>query len=198
MAPQVRKPPPDRPHVVQQRAVRGGQGANPPPFAHNVTNELESPVQHLDTLWKMVSAASTVRDLAQEARSYEFFVPTPGTFYLHAEQATVRIARWQHPKISVRVSLQAGFGWRLKTDQDEAGVYLVAKRRAVVGSMARSNFEVMVPQQTYLVLRLEPGGVLLDNVQGTLHISPPDSSQHMQIAPQALPESTSGDDTRSE
>jgi len=147
-------------------------------------------VQHLDTLWKMVNAASTVRNLAQETRNLEFFVPTPGTFYLHAEDATVRVARWNQPKISIRMDLQAGFGWRVKTDQDEAGVYVVAKHRVVVGNLGRSNFEIMVPLQTYLVLRLEPGGVLLDNVQGTLHISPPDSSEQIQIAPQALPEST--------
>jgi hypothetical protein len=66
----------------------------------------------------------------------------------------------------------------------------VAKRRAVVGTLGRSNFEIMVPEETYLVLRLEPGGVLLDNVEGTLHISPPDTAQQMRIAPQALPEST--------
>lgn len=146
-------------------------------------------MQHIDTVWKLFSAASTVRDLAVETRNFEFFVPTPGTFYLHAEDATVRIARWNQPKISIRAQLQAGFSWRVKTDQDEAGVYVVAKRRAVMGKMGRSNFEIMVPQQTYLILRLEPGGVLLDNVQGTLHISPPDASQQMQIAPQALPES---------
>ncbi|MCA9915339.1 MAG: hypothetical protein KC496_18425 [Anaerolineae bacterium] len=144
-------------------------------------------MQHIDTVWKVLSAASTVRDLAVETRNFEFFVPTPGTFYLHAEDATVRIARWDQPRISIRMQLQAGFSWRVKTDQDDAGVYTVVKRRAVLGKMGRSEFEIMVPQQTYLILRLEPGGVLLDNVQGTLHISPPDASQQMQVTPQALP-----------
>ncbi len=151
-------------------------------------------MQHIDTVWKLFSAASTVRDLAVETRNFEFFVPTPGTLYLHAEDATVRIARWDQPKISMRMQLQAGFSWRVKTDQDEAGVYFVAKRRSVMGKMGRSNFEIMVPQQTYLILRLEPGGVLLDNVQGTLHISPPDAAQQMRIAPQALPASISANE----
>ncbi len=129
-------------------------------------------MQHLDTLWKVLGAASSVREMAQETRRYQFQVTPPLTFYLHTEAASVRVLRWSLPAIDIRAELQAGFGWRVQTDQDEAGVYLVAKRRPVVGSLARAQFSITVPDDTYLVLRLEDGALLLDNLDGTFHIPP--------------------------
>lgn len=95
-------------------------------------------MQHLDKLWKVINAAGTVRDLAQESKTLRFQVQPPITLYLHAEHATVIIHRHDEPVITVDTVLQAGFGWRLADDQDDAGVYLVAKRRTLVGGMSRA------------------------------------------------------------
>ncbi|MEO1644648.1 MAG: hypothetical protein AAFR67_05640 [Chloroflexota bacterium] len=130
-------------------------------------------MQNLETLWKVISAAGTVRDLAQERKTYQFTVAPPTTLYLHTEHAVVHVRRWFAPKIEVRTKLDVRFGWRVQTDQDEAGVYLVAKRRAVVGSVARGEFVVHVPRDTHLILKVEHGAILLDNVNATLQIPPP-------------------------
>lgn len=129
-------------------------------------------MQHLNTLWQAMSAASTVAELARHVQTFHFGVVGPTTFYLQAEGAEVRIARWRMPQIQVAAQLQAAFGWRIATDQDEAGVYMVARRRPVVGMLARAVFAVSVPLDTYLILKLADGRVILDEVSGTLHVPP--------------------------
>ncbi|MGJ3239495.1 MAG: hypothetical protein ACFE0Q_12365 [Anaerolineae bacterium] len=131
------------------------------------------PMQQLDTLWKMITVAGNVRDLAQERKTYQFTVQPPTTLYLHTEHAVVQVRRWHHPKIEVRTILDVRFGWRMVTDQDEAGVYVIAKRRTVVGSMARGEFTIHVPIDTHLILKIEHGALLLDNLNATLHVPPP-------------------------
>lgn len=130
-------------------------------------------MQQLDTLWKVISAAGTVRDLAQERKTYQFTVTPPTTLYMHTEHAVIHVRRWHSPKIEIRTVLDVRIGWRVQTDQDESGVYLVAKRRTVVGSMARGEFTVHVPYDTHLILKVEHGAILLDNVNATLQIPPP-------------------------
>ena len=129
-------------------------------------------MQHLNTLWKAVNAASVVTDLARQSQTFHFAVNGATTFYLRAEQASVRVTRWTQPRIEVEVQLQAAFGWRLETDQDEAGVYMVAKRRAIVGGLSSATFSLFVPHSTYLLLKLDDGQIVLEHVTGTLHIPP--------------------------
>ncbi len=138
-------------------------------------------MQHLNTLWQLVNAASTVSELARQLQVYRFGVMGPITFYLRAENAVVHLARWRQPMVEVSAQLQAAFGWRIGTDQDEAGVYFVAKRRAVVGSLSRAVFRVNVPQDTYLVLKLSAGHLLLEDVNGTLNIAPPDINRKIVV-----------------
>ena len=134
-------------------------------------------LQRLNRLWQLVSAVSTVKEIVQESKTYRFAVSGTITFYLRAENAEVKITRWQRPEVECTVRLQASFGWRVATDQDEAGVYLVAKRRAVVGGLSRATFDVFVPHDTYLLLKLDEGRVTLDHVSGTLELPPHDLAQ---------------------
>lgn len=137
-------------------------------------------MQKLNGLWQVVDAASTVRDIAQQTRVYHFNTgDQPITFYLQAESARVQVTRWQQPQVEVSVKLQAAFGWRIVTDQDEAGVYIAAKRRMVVGGLSSAVFEIIVPQQTYLVLKLDQSSVRLNDVNGTLYIPPLQAEQHI-------------------
>ncbi len=130
-------------------------------------------MQRLNTLWQAVNAASTVTELARQSQTYHFGIHRPSTFYLQAESAEVKIIRWREPKIEVTAQLQAPFGWRLETDQDEAGVYVVARKRPVVGGLSRASFTVFVPQETYLILKLLDGRVIMEHIEGDLHIPPP-------------------------
>jgi hypothetical protein len=134
-------------------------------------------MQHLNTLWQAVNAASTVTELARQSQTFHFGVSKPITFYLQAEQAEVRLTRWAQPKIEIAVQLQAAFGWRMTTDQDEAGVYVVARRRPLVGGLSRATFAVFVPQDTYLVLKLTEGRLTLEHVDGEFHVPPVQQSK---------------------
>lgn len=127
-------------------------------------------MQHLETLWKVINAAGTVRDIAQETKTLQFTVTSQTTFYLHVEYAAVTIAHHHATTIEVDAALQAGFGWRLHSDQDEAGVYVVAKRRAIVGGVSRGKFVIRIPHGTYLALRLEHCSLTLDEVNTTLQL----------------------------
>ena len=51
-------------------------------------------MHHLNTLWQLVNAASTVTELARQSQTYRFGVREPITFYLRAESAVVQVVRW--------------------------------------------------------------------------------------------------------
>jgi hypothetical protein len=138
-------------------------------------------MERLNTLWQVVNAtanaAASVRDITQHTKQYTFALPNLATtFYLQAENAVVHIRRWDRPLIEATVRLQGAFGWRIATDQDDAGVYIAAKRRPLVGTfvgnLASATFDVTLPAQVYLMLKLEPGSLFLDHLNGTLHIPP--------------------------
>lgn len=136
-------------------------------------------MQKLNTLWRITEAASTVRDIAQHTKSYHFSANSPITFYLRAENAAVRIVRWDRPAIEVSVTFHGVFGWRIATDQDEAGVYMAAGRRPVVGKLSRADFVVRVPNTTYLVLNLISSDLILEEVNETVRLEPPDSGRQI-------------------
>lgn len=137
-------------------------------------------MQRLNSLWQMVSAASNaaagIRDITHHTKTYQFGMRAqqPITFYLQAEKCEVRVHRWHKPLVEVTARLQAAFGWRIATDQDDAGVYIAARRRIVVGGLSTALFEAFVPFDAYLMLKLSESGVYMGNVEGTLHIAPPD------------------------
>jgi hypothetical protein len=129
-------------------------------------------MQKLNTLWQVVNAASEITSLTRHTQTYYFSTLGPITFYLQAENADVRVMRWQQPKVEVTATLQAAFGWRIATDQDDAGVYVVAKRKAVLGRMSTGLFNIVVPEDAYLVLKLNDGRVILEHIIGTLQVPP--------------------------
>lgn len=129
-------------------------------------------MQHLNKLWQVANTASQVVELARSSETFRFNVEGDTTFYLHTAHAEVRIARWTLPRIEVTAQLQAPWGWRVETDQDEAGVYFVARRRPVVGTISGAVFSVSVPQQTHCILKLEEGRLVIDGVTGTYELPP--------------------------
>ena len=101
-------------------------------------------MQHLSTLTELANAVSTVAEIARHTQTYRFNVSGAITLYMDAEGAEVRILRraGTDPQIEVEANLQAPFAWRIATDQDEAGVYVVARRRPVVGAVASEEFQL--------------------------------------------------------
>ena len=133
--------------------------------------------ERLTHLWQVLSLAGEIRDIARQRRTYVFHTTPATTFYLRATRAEVRISRWTLPRIEVQVHLEAAFGWRVASEQDEAGVYMVAHRRRVIGQVSNALFAIAVPQDAYLILRLDGGRLALENLEGTLQIPPPDAAE---------------------
>ena len=138
-------------------------------------------MQHLNTLSQVANAASTLAELARKSTTYRFNVTGGTTFYLDVSQAEVRLLRHPVPQVEVTMMLQAPFAWRVVTDQDADGVYVVAKLRPVVGSLAGALFSIVVPHDAHLVLRLQNCRLCLEAVDGTYQIPP--VSAEMSIQP---------------
>lgn len=137
--------------------------------------------KHLNTLWQVVNAASSVADFARQSQTYTFSVAQAITVYVQAEQAEIRVVRWGLPKVDVFMQLQAAFGWRVATDQDADGVYVVAKRRMLVGKLSRAAFTLSVPHDAYLILKLAECNLLLTDVDGTMHVPPRDAQGQLSL-----------------
>src|SRR5688500_10795981 len=119
-------------------------------------------MQRLNKLWQFANTASQVVELARSSETFRFNVEAAATFFLHTAHAEVRVSRWALPHIEVTAQLQAPWGWRVESEQDEAGVYFVARRRPVVGSLAGAVFSVSLPNETHAILKLEEGRLLID------------------------------------
>ncbi len=130
-------------------------------------------MENLSNLWQLVNTASALTEVARKAQTFTFMVGADITFYLQLEYATVRITRWMQPKVELALQLRAPFGWRVATDQDDAGVYVVARRRAALRSLAAATLHAHVPYDTHLLLRLEACDLRLDGMSGTLEIAAP-------------------------
>ncbi len=109
----------------------------------------------LDNIWKALRIVGAARELAIETRRFNWEVAAGTTFFLQAEYADIQLVAHERPEIQAKIELQAGFGWQLATDQDEAGVYVIARRKALIGSIGRANFDIKLPQQTHISLKLE-------------------------------------------
>jgi hypothetical protein len=134
-------------------------------------------LMHLNRLWQAAQMAADLRDLTRQRRTYVFHTAGPITCYLRAEKADVHITRWLLPRVEVQVNLEGAFGWRLAADQDEAGVYLVAHRRRLLGEFSSALFTLAVPHDAHLLLKLEQGRVTLEHGGGLLEIPPPQTGE---------------------
>jgi hypothetical protein len=101
-----------------------------------------------------------------------FPVQPPVTLFVRASNCQVTVQYHALDQVELRASLYAGFGMRLAVEQDEAGVYVVARRRRLLGLFSRSEFTVTVPYYAHLAFNLTPGIVRLPNINGTLAIPP--------------------------
>lgn len=120
----------------------------------------------LRTAWKALEIVGAARELAIETRRFNWEAAARTTFFLQAEYADIRLATHEQPIVEAKIKLQAGFGWQLVTDQDEAGVYIIAKRKPVIGSIGRARFDVALPADALISLKLEKCKLCLDDFSG--------------------------------
>lgn len=101
-----------------------------------------------------------------------FPVRPPVTVFVRASQCQVTVHYHDLDHVELHASLYAGFGMRLVVEQDEAGVYVVARRRRLLGLLSRCEFTITVPTYCHLAFNLTPGTVRLQDLNGPLEIPP--------------------------
>ncbi len=101
-----------------------------------------------------------------------FPVRPPVTVFVRASQCQVTVHYHDLDHVELHASLYAGFGMRLVVEQDEAGVYVVARRRRLLGLLSRCEFTLTVPTYCHLAFNLTPGTVRLQDLNGPLQIPP--------------------------
>ena len=99
-----------------------------------------------------------------------FEVSLPTTVYVRASQCEITVLRTPGSRVELTANLRASFGWELAADQDEAGVYVAARRKRVVGAISSARFSLTVPLEANLVLNVTPGTIHLINFDGKLSI----------------------------
>ena len=129
-------------------------------------------MRHLGNIAKAARLLHLARDLAVESQRFRWDVAIPSTLFLQAEQSDIRLAFHDQPRILAQAELRAGFGWQLTTDQDAAGVYVVALRKPVIGSIARGKFTFHCPRGIYLSLKLKQCQLRFDDMTASLDLPP--------------------------
>ncbi len=129
-------------------------------------------MQHLNRMIQIAQTASRIGDLTRKKHTHVLPAEHSTTVYLHTENAALRIVRWDKRQVEATLETRPPIGWRVATDYDANGVYIVALRRMGFGTVASATIDVLVPRGAYLVLRMDDGLVSLDRVRGTLNIAP--------------------------
>jgi hypothetical protein len=107
-----------------------------------------------------------------------FEVRLPTTIYVRATQSEVTVIHRPGNKVELSANLRASFGWELVAEQDDAGIYIVAKRKLVVGTLSSADFTLIVPPEANLVFNLTPGAVKFANINGKFNIVRPFEQIH--------------------
>ncbi len=126
----------------------------------------------LGRLWRALNLLGAARDLAIEKRRYEWDTLASKTFYLNAERADIHLQAHDEAHILTTIELRGGFAWQIATDQDEAGVYIIARRKAIIGSIARAKIAVWLPPSLHITLELANCRLCMDELRGKIELPP--------------------------
>lgn len=118
----------------------------------------------------LVAAAEALPLTAQQSYTQVFNVQPPLTVYVRASHCRVTVRREDVPKVTLQANMIRSFGLEFATDQDEAGVYIVAKQKTVTGKLSHADFTITIPRQSHLVCNLTPGDVVLQNIDGMIEL----------------------------
>jgi len=118
------------------------------------------------------AAVDVVPRPTQRSHVQVFNVTPPITVYMRASHCRIAVRRTAAPKVTLEAHLGSAFGLELATEQDDAGVYIVAHRKPVVGQLARVHLTVTVPADCHLAFHVTPGDIVLEDVDGMLELPP--------------------------
>lgn len=101
-----------------------------------------------------------------------FAVAKPTTVFVRGSKCRIKVHYHDLNQVEIHANLFYAFGLRFVTEQDDAGVYIVIKRRRLLGMFSKAEFVLNVPRYANLALSLTPGSVHFEDVSGILEIPP--------------------------
>ena len=129
-------------------------------------------MRHLGSIWKGIKLIGSARDLALETRRFQWTVTLPNTFFVQAEHCDINLSWHDRLLVVAELELQASFGWQWTTDQDDAGVYVVARRKPLIGSVGRGRFSFTLPHGIHVSSRLENCRLCCHGLHTSLELPP--------------------------
>mgnify|MGYP006883605380 FL=1 len=128
------------------------------------------------------AAVEAVPRGGQRSFTQVFAVSRPVTVYVRGSHCAVSVRQHDAPRVELEANLARSFGVELTAEQDEAGIYIVARRKPVVGTVARTELALTVPPDAHLAFHLTPGDVSFLDLDGLAQFPagqvfvPPDGS----------------------
>lgn len=116
------------------------------------------------------SALGAVPKTTPRSHTQFFNVKPPVTVYVRASHCRITVCRHLDSKVILEANLYRAFGVELATEQDDSGIYLVARRKAVVGRITRIDFTLTVPLDSHLAFHLTPGDVVFQDIDGLFEL----------------------------
>lgn len=116
------------------------------------------------------AAVEAIPKTSNRSHIQAFQVDTPITVYVRADHCRVRIRLCDVSQVVLHANMYRAFGLNLVAEQDAAGVYIVAKRKPVIGTLSRADFSITAPVGSHLVFHLTPGDVVLEGIDGRLEL----------------------------
>jgi len=143
--------------------------------------------------WAIQESRQRISGVLTRSHLLVFKTDAPLTVYVRGAKCTVTVRHHTLDQVELRATLFNAFGLQFVTDQDDAGVYVIAKRRRFVGMLSRAEFELTVPVYANLAFNLTPGTVKIEDIDGVLELPPmnptyPMSLDHQPSAQQTLAE----------
>lgn len=134
----------------------------------------------LGTVWRLggqtaldsaVGAAVEAVPKSTQRSHRQIFNIHPGiTVYVRGSHCTITVQHHAEPKVILDANLYRAFGVELVAEQDEAGVYIIAKRKAVLGNITRADLTLTVPADCQLAFHLTPGEVTFKTIDGVVKL----------------------------
>ena len=133
-------------------------------------------MRSLELAWQIFSTVKDLPDVTRKQVVTAYEVGEPTTVYIRASYSRVIVQRTTERRVQIACDLRHAFGWEWVTERDDAGIYVVLKRKPVVGVLSSAELVVTVPPDAYLVFNLTPGSVHLADFDGRLSVAPVDDS----------------------
>lgn len=129
-------------------------------------------MRRLGRIWNALRLLNSARELAVETRRCVWNVSPPVTLFLQAEHCDVVLSWRDQARIRATLELQAGFGWQWTSDQDDAGVYMVVRRKPLIGGLGRGRVAFTLPPGIHISLELEDCQLICRDLRASLELPP--------------------------